>query len=40
MRLHIEQSELEHGKQADRAGADDDNIRFDRFDDNVSVLVS
>ena len=39
MRLHIEQAELEHSKQADRAGADNDNVCFDRFGHNVSVLV-
>ena len=39
MRFHIEQAELEHREQADRAGADDDNVGFDRFDHNVSVLV-
>ena len=39
MRFHIEQAKLEHSKQADRAGADNDNVRFDRFDHSVSVLV-
>ena len=26
MRLDVEQPELEHGEQADRAGADDDDV--------------
>ena len=39
MRFHVEQAELEHSKQADRAGADNDNVCLDWFDHNVSVLV-
>ena len=39
MRFHVEQAELEHSKQADRAGTDNDNVCFDWFDHNVSVLV-
>jgi hypothetical protein len=39
MRFHVEQAEFEHGKQADRTGADNNHVCFDRFDHNVSVLV-
>ena len=39
VRFHVEQAELEHREQADRAGADDDNVGLDGFIHVVSVLV-
>ena len=36
--LHVEQAKLEHGEQADRPGADNDNVGFDRFAHVVCVL--
>ena len=29
--LHVEQAKLEHGKKADRSGADNDNVSLDRL---------
>ena len=31
VRLHVEQAQLEHGEQADRARADDEHVSLDRF---------
>ena len=39
MRLHVEQAELEHREEADRPGADNENVGFDRFSHSVSMLV-